>query len=442
MKSLLRTFILNMLWDGAESRIKKEKPYVIAVTGSVGKTSTKEAIAGVLAKGGKAVFKTPGNLNSESGVALALLGFEHQVSGVAGWLSAIFAAFSPPSTPGLKKGERPYYVLEFSADKPGDIAFLAKKIPLDVGVLTSIVPAHMQSYPKFEDLVAEKLSLFSGLKPGGYAVLNANDPVQQDVNLPSISWYGTGKRQGKREGVWADRVEMGEMGLEANLEYAVNRPMDTIGKKQPHTLHIATQVLGEHQLHSLLAATVIGFREGISAPLISQAIASYQVPAGRGRIIAGRREVTIIDESYNASPEAVKNSLTVLQAMSTAQKRRGVAILGNMGELGDTADAAHIKVAEFAATRVGFLVVIGKQADRMQKAAIAAGLPAINVVSFAEPENAFPNLEQMVQRSDIVLVKASQNGMRLERLVKRLMENPEQAKDLLVRQESHWNPVS
>ena len=180
MKARLRLYLINYMWKGVAKRVAHEQPYVVAVTGTVGKTSCKEAMALVLRQSDRAVVKPAGSLNTEVGVPLALLGYSSTPQGLLGWFSVLLRSFNPPK---LAKNSHPYYVLEFSADKPGDILFLATKMNLQVGVLTAITPAHLQEYKNFEELVAEKASIFKGLDQKGYAVLNADDPQQQKIAL-------------------------------------------------------------------------------------------------------------------------------------------------------------------------------------------------------------------------------------------------------------------
>jgi UDP-N-acetylmuramoyl-tripeptide--D-alanyl-D-alanine ligase len=412
---------------------------VVAITGSVGKTSTKEAIALVLSKSGRSVTKTYGNMNTETGVPLSLLGYTEAPQGMKGWMGVIAKSWL---TSPFKYSKSPFYVLEYSADKPGDIALLAGHIPFEIGVLTSIVPAHMQAYPKFEDLVKEKLSIMTGLKKGGQMILNADDPVQVKAGkgMDSVLWYGIASGGAKKTGVWAQDIELTAKGLKCRIDWIVAKSMDGIGRHQLQSISVQTALLGKHQLHSLLAAAAVGFQAKIPAAEIAKALEEYRLPAGRGVIIEGIKDMTIIDDTYNASPESVKSGLDMLREF--AGKRRTVAILGNMNELGDFAPQAHKDVATYAAGKVDFFVGIGPLGESMAAAIQEAGQASHTVISFVKPETAIIKLDQLVKRGDVVYVKGSQNGVRLERLVKRLMAHPEQAEQLLVRQSGKWKEQS
>src|ERR1044072_5508191 len=187
MKAALRQYVLDKLWQGAGKRIKRDQPRVITVNGSVGKTSAKEAIALVLEQSGRAVVKTHGNMATDLGVPLSLLGFVHPPANSREWLKAVGRTVRLPLTP----GKIPYYVVEFSGDKPGDTAFLNSRIPSDAAVLTTLALTHVEGYGTFEAMVEDTVELIKGVRSGGYAVLNADDPEQRrlKITLP-VTWYG------------------------------------------------------------------------------------------------------------------------------------------------------------------------------------------------------------------------------------------------------------
>lgn len=440
MRKLVKNLILSILWRGVTKKMRQDKPRIIAIAGSVGKTSTKEAIAEVLKTTGRPVLKTIGNLGTEVGIPLSLLGFNDIPGDPLSWLGVILTAIFPPI---LDSEQKPYYVLEFASDKPGDIAYLAKRLPPDLVIATQVAPAHLEHFTNLDEFVAEELALFSFLKPDGYAVLNADDPYQRELDskLPRVIWYGLReeKPSAHQDGVWMHHLEMKEKGLKGVLEVMAKKRMDTIGHGQPQTMPIQTSLLGKHQLYPLAAAAAVGFQEKATARQIQKTLENYQVPPGRGRLIAGSKEISIIDDSYNSSPEAVKAGLLMLKPY--AKKRRVVAILGQMNELGEQASNAHFEVGKAAAGRVDFLVAVGAFGEKMLEGAKEAGMSAVQMIHFLTPEQLIDKMEQIVQRNDVVYVKASQNGMRLERVVKKIMANPNQAKKLLVRQEGAWSKL-
>lgn len=436
MKGLLKNLTLILIWNGALRRLQREKPFVVAVTGSIGKTSAKEAIALVLDQTSHPVVKTAGNMATETGVPLSLLGFSEPPEGVLAWLRAVWRSLFPP---GLKiKETRPFYVLEYSADKPGDIAYLAKRIPPDVAVFTRITPVHLQAYRDFSELVKEKISLLDYLQPGGLVIYNGDDPEQvkaiAEKDIANKLTYRLEKIE--KEGLHFQDIKYGKTGLQAILAFRLPKKLEPPESQSSQAQALKTKVFGKHQLYSLLAAAGVGFTQGLSISKVCKALSEYEIPNGRGRLIEGKKNMLIIDDTYNASPEAVKAGLEMLREV--AGERRVVAILGNMNELGEVAEMAHQEVGSVAAKTVDFLVAVGQNAEVIVKAAKRQGLPAVQMIDFASTEQLMDKIDQVVQSNDLVYIKGSQNGVRLERVVKLLMAHPDQAQMLLVRQQGNW----
>lgn len=435
MKATIRQFVLTLMWGAVKRRLKAEDPYVIGVTGSVGKTSTKEALATVLEGSGKPVVKTVGNLATDTGIPLSLLGFTEQVRGLGVWLKVITrsltASFAKPS-------QQPYWVLEYSSDKPGDLAFIGKRIPVDVAVFTSGGPVHLEYYKTQEGVLKELADFLTYLKPEGYVVINGDDQFLQDITWPKQTLkYGVAAltKHEKPVDLRGKVLSLESRGMQTEFASDKQRK-DTMVKEKRHLLSAQVAVVGKQQLAPLVAAVLIGRKEGMSDAEITKGLESYSIPAGRGRLIPGIKGTTIVDDSANASPEAAVAGVAMLKPW--AKGRRTVAVLGTMNELGEAALEAHQEVAAAAAKAVDFLVAVGKYSTDMLSSAREAGMPTHKMLAFATPEQLFSQLEQVVERNDIIYVKASQNGMRLERLVKRLMANPEEAGKLLVRQTSSW----
>ncbi len=423
MKATIRQFVLTLMWGAVKRRYRAEDPYVIAVCGSVGKTSAKEAIAIMLETAGKPVVKTVGNLATDTGIPLSLLGFTEQVKGLSAWLKVMARSSSAVFT---KPKGRPYWVLEFSSDKPGDHAFLGERIPIDVAVFTSGGPVHLEYYKTQEGVTAELADILKYRRDGGYVLINGDDQFLKEIVWPELTYRfgvaGLTKHQNKvdlRGAAVALKVKNMTCELSGDVKLTAN-----------------VAVVGKQQLAPLVAAAFIGHKEGLAAAEIKKGLEAYQVPAGRGRLIDGLKGSTIVDDSANASPEAAVAGVAMLKPW--AQGRRTVAILGTMNELGDSALEAHQEVAAAAAKSVDFLVVLGPFAQDMLKAAKTAGMASHRMLAFTTPEQLFSQLEQVIERNDIIYVKASQNGMRLERVVKRLMAHPADAPKLLVRQSESW----
>ncbi|HSI20652.1 MAG TPA: Mur ligase family protein [Verrucomicrobiae bacterium] len=436
MRAIVRQFVLSVMWGAVKRRFKAENPYVIAVTGSVGKTSTKEAIATMLEAAGKPVVKTIANLATDTGIPLSLLGFGEKVRGGSAWIKVIIrsltAMFPAPAA-------KPYWVLEYSSDKPGDLAFLGKRVPVDVVVVTSGGPVHMEYYKTQEAVVAELADLLNYRRSGGYVVINGDDPFLKEATWPeetvTFGVAGLTKNQAKVD-IRGKVTNLTPKGMSCEFSSDTKVSAESLIRNTQGVLEATVAVVGKQQLAPLVAAVAIGAKEGLMPNDLKKGVEAYQVPAGRGRLIAGIKDVTIVDDSANASPEAAVAGVAMLRPW--AQGRRTVAILGTMNEMGEVAVEAHQEVAAAAAKSVDFFVALGQFADEMVDAAKKAGMPGHHVLGFDTPEKLFTHLDQIVERNDIIYVKASQNGMRLERLVKRLMAKPDTAAELLVRQSNAW----
>jgi UDP-N-acetylmuramyl pentapeptide synthase len=423
MKATIRQFALQVMWSAVRRRLKAEDPFVIGVTGSVGKTSTKEAIATTFETAGKPVVKTIGNMATDTGVPLSLLGFTEQVNSVSGWLRVLKRASSAKF---VKPTERPYWVIEYSSDKPGDLAFLGKRIPIDIAVFTSGGPVHLEYYKTQEGVIAELADFLKYLKPSGSVIVNGDDIFLKDMQWPEGTLtFGVAALTKSQQSVdlRAKVISIESAGMHCEF-YS-----DKKDSQKNFTTTVA--VVGKQQLVPLVAAVLVGMKEGLSLANLKKGLEAYQIPAGRGRLIAGIKDMTIVDDTANASPEAAVAGVAMLKPW--AKGRRTVAILGTMNELGESALEAHEEVAI-----VDFLVALGIYSTEMLIAAKKAGMPSHRMLAFVTPEQLFSQLEQVVERNDIIYVKASQNGMRLERLVKQLMAKPEQAEHLLVRQSASW----
>lgn len=405
--------LLNLLWKGVARKVAYEKPYVVGVAGSVGKTSTKEAIALVLAQSGRPVVKTHGNLGTDVGIPATLLAsLEEQPSG-PDWLRVVWRALFPPRR---RYAQRPYYVLEYASDKPGDIRFLTDRLAPDLAVISQVAPVHLAAFSGMAALVKEELALAGGLAKGGKLLLNADDQHQRAL---------LDKR--------SQALTFSLKEIEKSVRLEKDGLRFTVGDDE-----YRANVYGRHQLYPVLAAIAVGRAEGVAAEQIQAGVAEYQVPPGRGRLLSGRNGCLILDDSYNASPEAVKASLRMLDELGRSWKRRRVAVLGQMNELGDYAEAGHLEAAKAAASAVDFLIAVGQYGPKMLAAAQEAGLSPAAATVFATPESLLAGLEDLIQPDDLVLVKASQNGMRLERAVKLIMADPQEAPRLLVRQDAYW----
>lgn len=415
-------FILRIL---ARLTLWRYKPIIVGVTGSVGKSSAKEAIFSVLKKK-FSVRRNYKNYNNEIGVPLTIIGAEGGKSSPLKWLLVFIRGLAGII---FTKNYPKILVLEMGADKIGDISYLISFVPCQVGVITTIgeIPVHVEFFQTPEQVVKEKAKLISCLSPTGWAVLNFDDErvkkISQQSRAKTIT-YG-----------FSEEADLRASNLEISLEDLTNAHLsfkiEYQGSIMPFRLE---NILGKHQIYSVLAAVAVGLVFGMNLVEISQALKEYSSPAGRMRLIAGIKNSWLIDDTYNSSPSA---TLAALETLSQIKNGRKIAVLGDMLELGAYAEEAHRRVATSAAQKADLFLAVGERAIFMADQAKKEGMDERKVFYFASSEDAGKKLQDLIEEGDIILVKGSQ-GVRMEKIVKEIMAEPQKAKELLVRQEKEW----
>jgi UDP-N-acetylmuramoyl-tripeptide--D-alanyl-D-alanine ligase len=351
-------------------------PLVVGITGSLAKTSTKDATAAVLATS-LPTLKSEGNANNEIGLPLTLLrlGSEHRAA-----------------------------VLEMGMYVGGEIATLARLGRPDIGVVTAVAPVHQERAGSLAAIEKAKAELVEALPPDGTAVLNADDARVRTFGSrtrASVIRYGFAADAD----VTAGRViSRGAAGM--TFEVVARAPRRT-------RFDAAIDALGRHSVQNALAAAAVGLLAGLPDEAITAGLASPWAGASPHRgVIVEAPGLTILDDTYNASPPAVLAALEVLASLPG----RRVAVLGEMLELGDAHRAGHSAVGEAAGHALAELVVVGPGALDIADAAIAAGLAASRVHHVPDRAAAIELLGSVLRRGDVVLVKASR-GAALEGIV-------------------------
>ncbi|MEX1113174.1 MAG: UDP-N-acetylmuramoyl-tripeptide--D-alanyl-D-alanine ligase [Patescibacteria group bacterium] len=401
----LRRILVTLLGWLARATLLRYRPTVVAVTGSVGKTTTKELTAAMLASRYR-IRKTEGNYNTEIGVPLTVLG-QRLPRSVVGW-PVVFAK----GLAGLA-GLQDYpevLVLELAADKPGDMRHLAGLVNPDVAVVTNVRNVHRESYDSIEQIAEEKAWLVRRLKTSGVAVLNHDDPrvrAMRSLTPAKVRFYGESEQA---------HYQLTEMEHE-RTGYRV-----ALSISGAEAVRFRAAVHGRPLLAGMAAA--IAAADALDIPLAESAkvVSSWTPPPGRLRVFNGTDGRTILDDSYNASPEAVIASLETLQHFPPPRR----AVLGDMKELGDASVAGHRKVGAAAATLVDELVVVGESALLIAEAAREAGLAQSSIHIAGNADEA----ARLVGRGGSVLVKGSR-AMRLERTVAALLKDPRDRRHLI-----------
>lgn len=348
---------------------------VIGVTGSSGKTTTKDFIAGVLSSRMN-VLKTEGNLNNEIGLPLSILTLDRQHHAA---------------------------VLEMGMSAPGEIMTLARIAQPRIGVITNIGEAHLEMLGSIEAIARAKGELLDYLGAGGVAVLNGDDHRLVEM----------GKRfPGKAHYYGFDNGEIRGLKLSLQGEKSFFRVRFPDGQEYDFNLPLP----GRHIVSNALAALTVGYLFRIDPAAMQAGLTASRISAGRLQISTNRAGVRIIDDSYNANPSSVKAALQVLRDLGG---EKTVAVLGDMLELGPEALAAHREVGRFAARcRVGCLITVGELARKMAE---TAGNEGLAVEACADHNQALAALERLpLDDGTYVLVKGSR-GMRMEVIVQALL---------------------
>ena len=404
------------------------KPRVIAVTGSVGKTTTKDAIYAAVSPVAY-VRKSEKSFNSEIGVPLTILGCENAWKNPVKWIINIVKGFALILSP-RKYPE--WLVLEVGADRPGDIKRTARWLRPDIAVLTGVpeIPSHIEYFDSPEAILAEKRALVESLAPGGTLILNGDDLRMKEMHSEfrsSAITYGTESYNN----FFASHVEnCYERGKPIGIHFRMNH----LGSSIPISVYGA---LGLPRVYSALAAIAVGNLLELDFVSISAALAKWRPQPGRMRILSGLKGSIIIDDTYNSSPSAALSALDTMKSIEC--KSRRIAVLGDMLELGKWTKEAHRKVGERAAKCADLLITVGIRARDIGEAALDSGMPEGNIKEYEmnESARAGKELEFELREGDIVLIKGSQ-GLRMERAVFEIMAEPQKASELLVRQDAQW----
>jgi UDP-N-acetylmuramoyl-tripeptide--D-alanyl-D-alanine ligase len=350
----------------------------IGVTGSSGKTSTKELIASVL----RTRFKTKatkGNLNNHIGVPLTLID--------------------------LDEGDE-YGVVEMGMNHPGEIAPLVQMAAPQIGVISSIGPAHIEFFADQAGIAQEKAELIAALPPEGLAVLNGDDSWSRTIanrTHARVVWIGNNP-----DATW--RAEDLQVATDA-LSFQLVHGTESVPVRLP--------VVNRVMVGNALLAAAVGHECGLTLEEIARGLGSVQLPGARMQVV-NAHGAWIINDAYNANPDSMKAALTALSEFPGARRR--LAVLGSMGELGQHAATLHQMVGQIAAEKgLAFLIVAGPHAEAYVRGAMSGGLPQDQIIVALDAEEAAASLKLLLREEDAVLVKGS-HFMGLEQVVTALTE--------------------
>jgi len=404
--------IVCRLLEAQVKRLRAQHQFkVVAVAGSVGKTSTKLAIAKTLSHRAKVIYQD-GNYNDRLTVPLVLFGHqEPSIFNIAAWLKILLANQK------IIKGQYKYNlaVLELGTDAPGQLKAFEYLRP-DLTVITAIAAEHMEYFKSLENVAAEELV---PLEFSQKCLLNIDDIPPQFLPATTYIGYGTASPATYR--------------LSQQLTHGLSGQSLEIMLDGDETINVTTLLPGEPIAKGLLAAAAVAHLFDWNGQDIQAGLESVGPVAGRMQILPGINGSTLIDDTYNASPVAVTSALDLLYACEAPQR---VAILGTMNELGTSSQAAHAAIGAYCdPKKLQLVVTIGQAArDYLAPAAKKAGC---EVASFTSPYEAGAYVKDNVQTGAVILAKGSQNGVFAEEAIKPLLANPADSARL-VRQSSYW----
>jgi UDP-N-acetylmuramoyl-tripeptide--D-alanyl-D-alanine ligase len=351
---------------------------IVAITGSSGKTTTKELIAHVLGRRMR-VHRSAGNLNTYTGVPMTVFEMDDRTR---------------------------VLVMEYAMSRQGEIAELAAIAPPSLAVVLNVQPAHVGLLGSIDAVAEAKRELVEGLAAGGVAILNADDPRVRAmaVAAPRSVLYGLAEDAAVR----AEEIE------HDGIQGSSFRLVTGRGEAQ-----VRLPLPGAHNVSNALAAAAVALELGFDAEAVAKAVEGFGAPQGRGNRLSGRAGAVIIDDSYNANPGSMDAALATLRMVPSGALR--VAVLGEMLELGDHAEQAHDELGRLAARSADRLIALGEHASRVVEAARRGGLQDSAAVVASDNGDAVRLLQPVMGPQTYVLVKGS-HSMRMEEIVDALKE--------------------
>lgn len=360
MKHYFRIILEGILKFLANRVLCSRKPQIIAITGSVGKSTAKEAIYQVLKDEFKdQIWKNEGNLNEEIGVPLSILGFKHSIRWFL-WPIVLLTAFKRTLFYSLNLSLYPkILILELSASKPGDIDYLVSFIKPHIGIVTAVGLAHIEFFKNLDNIIKEKRKIIEILDNTGFALLNIDDK-----NIKEMSKY-----------------------THAKVVYFHGNNFDS-----------AKNIARE-----------IGLIYRIEIKKIQKSLENFIPLKGRMNIIRGIKNTIILDDTYNANPLSMERALEKLKVLAKETKsKREIAVLGSMLELGELSKTAHQEIQKQAREITNLLITVGNNY-----------IKEISDFHFDNSSEAASFILSKIEKGDIILVKGSR-GMKMEKVVEKL----------------------
>lgn len=410
--------------------LRKYKPKVVGITGSVGKSSAKEAISKVLSSEFN-IRKTFKNYNNEFGLPLTIIGEKSPGKSYLGWFVVFFKALKLLL---IKDNNYPeILVLEMGVDKPNDMDYLLSVVKPDVAVVTSISYSHLEQFGTLNNIKKEKQKIVEHVKQSGLAVLNYDSPLAKEIKdiskAETIGYAIKNEADLKTQDITynfeQDKYEISGIKLKVNYKDSVI-PL------------FLKNVISEPAIYAALSAIAVGIHFDLNLLQISSSLNEFSLPPGRMNILPGIKHSFLIDDTYNSSPEAALSAVNILGKLNIDKNSKKYAVMGEMLEIGAYSTEGHKEVGRnIYQKNIDILIAVGERARDFARGAKEKGMSEENIFYFDFPEEAGRFLQNRIKEGDVLLIKGSQSS-RMEKVTKELMAEPDKSKKLLVRQDEAW----
>ena len=429
--NILKLLAKRLFQYEARIVLKRYKPKIIVITGSVGKTTTKDFLYTILSKK-LFVRKSEKSFTTELGIPLAIIGCPYGNGSTFEWIRDLLIGFKLI----FYKSHYPnWLILEVDGDKPGDLLGLSSWLSPDIIVVTAIgsVPSHIETFDSdLESFLSEKKNLMDTISREGVIIYNGDDEIVSNLVHNSLVRTISCGLTPECNISTSDYKILHSNTKNTSVPTGMSYEIFVDEKTYPVTIFSS---IGSSEQYASLLAIVTAKEVGVSVKESISSIGKSNSIPGRMHILNGIKDTIIIDDTYNSSPIAVEQAIEALSRIDT--KGRRVVVIGDMLELGKYSANEHKLLAQKIKDVASLVVSVGIRSRRIVEELLSLGFDESSVTSFDTSIEAGKFLQNIIQTGDVILIKGSQ-AMRMERVVEEIMRYPEDKAKLLVRQEPEW----
>lgn len=404
------------------------KPLIIGITGSVGKSSTKEAVYWVV-KNRYRVRKSQSNLNNQIGLPLTIISETEPKGSIILWLKVLLTSLKLSFFRSRKYPR--VLVLEMAVDRPKDMDYLLSIVSPKIGIVSNVGITHLQYFRDKKQILKEKTKLLTQLPATGLAIINYDN---QELRAFAKKFQKAILSYGFRAGADVRATDL-KIGYSPGLGEGVSLAQGVSFRVHYKTIYLPVElpnIISKAMVYPILAATAVGLHLGMNLVEIAKNLKDFRTLPGRMQLLRGKRGNLIIDDSYNSAPDSVKAALEI---MALVKSRKKTAILGDMLELGDQETPAHKELAKLVFPVAGKVILVGKRTAITYKELRKLGFPKNKIFHFQLVSRLTKRLSRLVGKGEVVLVKGSQ-GLRMEKAVEALVSRKN--RKYLTRQDKYW----